>query len=111
MAAAWMQADVEAIVALFAPDGVFIAPGGRAQGHAAIAALASAFFAQPRSISVTIQRVLVEDNVGAVEWVWSEVASATNARQTMQDAIVFELRDGKLTYWREYFDPAQTHPI
>ena len=37
MTAAWTQADIPTIVDLFAPDGVFISPGGRAQGHTAIA--------------------------------------------------------------------------
>lgn len=111
MAAAWADADIPAIVALFVPDGVFISPGGRAEGQAAIAALAGAFFAQPRMVSISIGRVLLQGNLGAAEWVWDEIDPATHKRQIMQDAIVFELRDGKLIYWREYFDPAQQQPL
>lgn len=111
MATAWIQADIPAIVDLFAPDGVFISPGGRAEGHTAIAALATAFFAASLALTVTIRRVLVNGDVGAIEWIWTETDPATNQRRTMEDAIVFELRDGKLIYWREYFDPAQTREL
>jgi limonene-1,2-epoxide hydrolase len=60
---------------------------------------------------VTIRRVLVDGNVGAVEWIWNEVDPATNQRRTTEDAIVFELCEGKVIYWREYFDPAQTQAV
>jgi limonene-1,2-epoxide hydrolase len=29
----------------------------------------------------------------------------------MEDAVVFELRDGAIVYWREYFDPLQEHEL
>jgi uncharacterized protein (TIGR02246 family) len=111
MAAAWLDADVSEILSLFAPDGVFISPGGRAQGHAAIAALASSFFAGSYVVEIEIRRVLADGNTGAVEWIWSEASRATSQRRDMEDAIVFELRDGQLIYWREYFDPAQARLV
>ena len=111
MAAAWMRADVAAILGLFAPDGVFISPGGRAEGHAAIAELAGAYFAAAPALTVSIGRVLADGTLGAVEWVWTETDGATGTQRTMEDAIVFELRDGKLIYWREYFDPAQVREL
>jgi len=111
MAAAWMQADAPAIVALFAVDGVFISPGGRAQGHAAIAAQAAEFFAGTAGVAVTIRRVLLDGNAGAVEWIWHETNRATGESRTIEDAIVFELREDKFSYWREYFDPSQVREV
>jgi len=111
MAAAWVHADIPAVLALFAPDGAFITPAGRARGHAAIATLASSFFAASYVVEIEIRRVLASGNEGAIEWIWSEASRATNERRDMEDAIVFELRDGRLTYWREYFDPAQTRLV
>jgi uncharacterized protein (TIGR02246 family) len=111
MARAWMQQDVEAIAALFSDDGIFISPGGMARGREAIAAAARAFFAEADDVEVTITRILVAEQAGAVEWRWQETSRSTGERRTMEDAIVFELRDGKLTYWREYFDPAQTEQL
>jgi uncharacterized protein (TIGR02246 family) len=111
MAMAWMQRDVTTIVALFSDDGQFITPGGAVRGQAAIAAATTKFFARPVAVTVTITRVLVDGAQGAVEWIWRETNSTTGAHRTMEDAIVFELRDDKLAYWREYFDPAQTHEL
>ena len=111
MGAAWIAGDVAAIVDLFAADGVFISPGGRAEGHSAIASVADAYFAAAPAVSISIRRVLADGNLGAVEWVWTETDPATNQRRTIEDAIVFELRDGKLIYWREYFDPAQVREL
>jgi uncharacterized protein (TIGR02246 family) len=105
-ARAWEQADAEAIVADYAPDATFISPGGRLQGHQAIRAAAEAFFAAATGVEVTITRMLLDGSQGAVEWIWSETNRADGNRRTAEDAIIFELRDGKLIYWREYFDTA-----
>jgi uncharacterized protein (TIGR02246 family) len=111
MVVAWIQADVPAILALFVVDGVLISPGGRAQGHAAIAAQAAEFFAGTRSVTATIKRVLLDGDAGAVEWIWRETNQATGESRTIEDAIVFELREGKFSYWREYFDPRQIREV
>ncbi len=103
-ARAWEQADPQAIVADFTPDGVLISPGGRWQGHAALREAAQSFFAGASSIKVAITRILVDGDQGAVEWTWSETRKATGQRHSMDDAIIFSVRDGKITYWREYID-------
>jgi uncharacterized protein (TIGR02246 family) len=110
MAIAWVQRDISAIVSLFAEDGALITPGGAARGQAAIASMITTFFAQPVAVAVTITRVLVDGSQGAVEWIWRET-STSGAERTLEDAIIFEVRDGKVVYWREYFDPTQTHEL
>jgi uncharacterized protein (TIGR02246 family) len=111
MAMAWMQRDVTTIVALFTDDGVFVTPGGIARGQAAIATAATTFFARPNTMMVTITRVIVDGSQGAVEWTWRETSGTTGADRTMEDAIIFALRDDKVAYWREYFDPTQSHAL
>lgn len=111
MAQAWMRADIPAIVELFTTDGVFASPGGAARGQEAIAAVAEAFFRQVVAVQVDVQRVLVDGNRGVVEWTWRETARGATEDRSMEDAIVFEVRDGKLCFWREYFDPGQTQPL
>jgi uncharacterized protein (TIGR02246 family) len=111
MAMAWMQRDITTIVALFTDDGEFITPGGAARGRAAITAVATKFFAQPVKVTVTITRLLVDGAQGAVEWIWRETSSTSGEDRIMEDAIIFALRDDKLAYWREYFDPAQTRKL
>jgi uncharacterized protein (TIGR02246 family) len=105
-AQAWQAADPEAIVRDFAPDGRFIAPGGRWQGRAAIGAAAADFFAHIAAVRISITRILVDGDQGAVEWTWSEQRLGSDQWHTVEDAIVFEVRHGQLIYWREYFDTA-----
>ncbi len=108
-ARAWERADLSAIVADFAPDGVLISPGGRWQGHDALRAAAMSFFADAMDVQVIVTRVLLDGDAGAVEWTWSETRRADGRRRGVEDAIVFVVRDGQIVYWREYFDTA-VHP-
>lgn len=103
---AWENADLDAIPADFAADGVFISPGGRWQGRDAIRKAAEAFFAVSTDVQVELKRVIISGDEGAAEWVWHETRRTDGKRLSAEDAIVFQLRDGKITYWREYFDTA-----
>jgi len=105
-ARAWEQEDVEAIVADFASDGVLISPGGRWQGHEALRAAATAFFAVATEVRITVTRILLDGDQGAVEWTWSETRRSDGLRITAEDGIIFHLRDGLILTWREYFDTA-----
>lgn len=110
-ARAWMDADYEAIVADYAPDGILSTPGGTWQGREAIRGAAAAFYESAGAVEVSVQRVLLDGDQGAVEWTWSETARASGRRVTMEDAIVFVLRDGQIAYWREYFDTAPLRAV
>ncbi|MEM7131094.1 MAG: nuclear transport factor 2 family protein [Chloroflexota bacterium] len=102
---AWQRADVDAIGADFAEDGLFISPGGRWQGPEAIMQTAREFFVVCSEVQVEIRRILLDSNQGAIEWVWHETRKDDGQTYTMEDAIIFELRDGQIIYWREYFEP------
>jgi len=104
-ARAWENEDLEAIVADFAPDGVLVSPGGSWQGLDAIRAAAEGFFAGVTDVRIEVTRVLLDGDAGAAEWTWTERRS-DGTRRTAEDAVVFELRDGRIARWREYFDPA-----
>jgi uncharacterized protein (TIGR02246 family) len=106
-ARAWEEADLDAIPGDFAPDGWLISPGGRWQGPAAIREAAERFFWFAKDVRVEITRVLIDGDEGAAEWTWSETRLETGQRHTAEDAIIFELRDGQIIYWREYFDTAE----
>jgi uncharacterized protein (TIGR02246 family) len=111
-AQAWMQQDIGLALEDFAVDAVFISPGGRWQGWDAIRRAAEGYFAVAAQVTVKIVRVLYDGRYGAVEWTWEETQRSTGLRHAADDAIIFELRDGKIVYWREYFDTAQlAHPL
>ncbi len=105
-ARAWEQGNVDACVADFAADALFMSPGGRWQGHTEIRAVITAFFTTASDVKVEITRVMLDGQQGAIEWTWSEVRQSDGKRHMAEDAIIFELQDDKIVYWREYFDTA-----
>lgn len=104
-ARAWEAGDLDAIVADFAPDGVLASPGGTWEGPGEIRTAAEGFFEAAESVTVDVTRVLVDSDAGAVEWTWTEKRAGET--YVAEDAIIFELRDGEIVYWREYFDPSE----
>lgn len=104
---AWIQANIELALPDFAPDAIFQSPGGRWVGHDQIRGAANKFFQGATDLKITITRLVFDGRVGAVEWTWEERVRATNKRHMAEDAIVFEITDGKIVYWREYFDTVQ----
>lgn len=106
-ARAWEAKDLDSITADFAPDGVLVSPGGAWRGPKEIRKAAEAFFQSATAVEVEVTRVLLDGDAGAVEWTWTE-HRPDGRRATAEDAIVFELdADGRISYWREYFDPAE----
>ena len=104
-ARAWENADIPAALADFAPDGVLISPGGRWQGHAAIAQALADFWKTVLSVRVTVTRAFLAGDLGAAEWTWEETRLDGSLHRA-EDGIVFVLAAGKIVYWREYFDTA-----
>ena len=112
MAAAMMRQDDDAIVAFFADDAVMIAPSGRFVGKQAIYAAGHGFNQAYENIIIKVKEVICCAGQGVVEWSFAETRKADGWTHVMEDAIVFHLRnDGKVTYWREYFDPDQLNLI
>jgi uncharacterized protein (TIGR02246 family) len=105
-AAAWRSGDLDAIMAGYAPEVLFIAPGIRLEGLAALRENTQRYLAADTDIDVTLTRLILDGEQGALEWTWSATRRADGRRRTVEDAIVFVLREGQLTYWREYFDTA-----
>lgn len=101
---AWENADSEAIIADFAENGVFIAPGTTIKGKKDIKKAAEDYFKGFTDTKVKITRVFSDGKEGGVEWTWSDKNKKTGEKSLIDDAIIFELKDGKIVYWREYFD-------
>jgi uncharacterized protein (TIGR02246 family) len=101
---AWVARDADALAQLFLPEGELIVPGQWWQGQARIRAEISKFAQQYIDVSITIRRIIVDGNQAAVEWHYEDTEKATGKRHQMDDAIVIEVKDGRISYWREYFD-------
>ena len=103
-AMAWESQDARAIANDFAADAVFIAAGLRFEGQQQIQQAARDYFQQFHRTSVKIKRIVIDGNEGAVEWDWRDRERNTNREGFAEDAIVFELKNGKIVYWREYIE-------
>lgn len=101
---AWITRDADALTQLFTPNGELIVPGQRWQGQARIQEEISKFAQQYTEVSITIKRVIVDGNQAAVEWHYEDTEKATGKRNKADDAIVIEIKEGRISYWREYFD-------
>ncbi|MBE9045741.1 nuclear transport factor 2 family protein [Pleurocapsales cyanobacterium LEGE 10410] len=103
-AKAWEQQDAEAIANDFAQDAIFIAAGFKFEGKQQIEQAARDYFKQFERTEVEIKRVIISDRQGAVEWDWRDFNRQTGKEGYAEDAIIFELEDGKIVYWREYIE-------
>lgn len=103
-AEAWETADSEQLIADFAEDSLFVVPGSTFRGKQQIKAAAERYFAEFTATDVTIKRIIVNGNEGAVTWSWRDTTRETGENSFAEDAIIFELEAGKLKYWREYID-------
>ena len=103
-AQAWQNQDATAIASDFTKDALFIAAGFKFQGKQKIEQAAQDYFQQFHNTTVEIKNVIVEGNKGAVEWDWRDRNRKTGQKGFAEDAIVFELTDGKIIYWREYIE-------
>jgi len=102
-AQAWENQDAKAIADDFAEDAIFIAAGFKYQGKQKIEQAARDYFNSVDRTTVTIKNIVIEENKGAVEWDWRDFNKA-GKEGFAEDAIVFELAEDKIIYWREYIE-------
>lgn len=105
-AQAWSDHDLDTIMTDYAPDIEYITPIGRFTGTAELRDQNERYLAAYTDIQVDLTRLIVDGEQGALEWTWSETRVADGLRRSVDDAIVFVIRNHKIVYWREYFDTA-----
>ena len=101
---AWVARDADALAQLFTPDAQLIVPGQRWQGQAKIREEVAKFARLYTDVQITVHRTIVDGNRAAVEWHYEDTEKATGKRSQADDAIVIEVTNGRISYWREYFD-------
>lgn len=107
-AEAWENQDTQAITADFAGDATFIAAGVEFNGQQQIQKAAQDYFKQFTNTKVKIKRMIIDGDRGAVEWAWSDRNRQTGNPSYADDAIIFELENNKIVYWREYIERQET---
>lgn len=97
--------DVQATADWLA-DGVLTAPRGVRVPTAEILGVIEGWHRDFMNLHVDL-RSLVASADGtwlAIEWTWDVTRKSDGARSLTPDAIIVQLRDGKILQWREYFD-------
>lgn len=84
---------------------VLVSPGGEWSSHELAAAM-KGFHQDYQDLKVTIKNVFAtaDGSKVAVEWDWTVTRRKDGLRGTTADAIIADLKDGKILSWREYFD-------
>lgn len=102
----WAKGDLDAIMAFFADDAVYhnipIAP---VTGTDAIRQTIAGFTTGVESVEFRVLHIAGEGDVVLTERV--DVFVFANGRIELPVSGTFELRDGKIAAWRDYFDMQQ----
>src|SRR5947209_11052674 len=103
--AAWGSNDVVKIMSHFAEDATFdIGPSyPRLSGRDAIQKLMTAFFAGGKCVDLEVQHLAVDGNVVMMERQDHWIVDGQQKSWPVMGA--YEVQDGKITAWREYFYP------
>ena len=108
-ASAWAAGDVDAIAGAFSDPCEFIVPGMRLTHPHEIRRAAEDHRARYRDVHVEVQRIISQGESAAVEWTWTDTDRKTGTVARVQDAIVLQVAEGQLIYWREYLDCTAAH--
>jgi limonene-1,2-epoxide hydrolase len=101
--AAWNDIDIPAILDFFAEDAIYHnMPIQPIQGKDAIKGVIEQFSAPFEHCPWQVLNIAAADNVVLTERVDGFVGSGKNVQLPVMG--VFEIRDGKIAAWRDYFD-------
>lgn len=109
--AAWNAHDPDKLAAFYTSDVVYedVTFGEVAHGSAELKKMAAGFFAAVPDLKLEVISVKSYGNAGSVEWVFSGTDSGlyrTGKKFSVRGASVFQLRGGKFSSNRDYYDSA-----
>lgn len=108
--AAFNGQDVEGLLRCFAPDGSYVDGFfGEHRGHGQLREMFERMFREGRDYRWRMARIVESPETAAAEWDFSYVVSEAVPRSagraiSFPGMSVFELVDGRVTAYREYFD-------
>ncbi len=102
---AWPRKNVEELLAFFSDDAVYHnIPMEPARGKAAIKAVINSFLPMSKSIEFKILHTTAAGNVVMNERI--DIFDTGSKKISLPVAGVFEVNNGKISAWRDYFDMA-----
>ena len=106
-ARAWEKQDFTLAASDWLPTAVLMSPEGNTPAPQMAASMKD-YFKDFSDLHVTIKNVFAspDGRKVAIEWDWAITRKKDGKRGISHDAIIVDLRDGKIASWREYYDPA-----
>ena len=102
---AWSRLSVKELVAYFSEDGIYHnMPAGPVAGHEALRTFIGAFVANWENTDWEIINLLAHGDIVVVERMDRTVAAGKPV--DLPCCGVFEMKNGKIAVWRDYFDMA-----
>lgn len=107
---AFNRQDVAALVACFTPDATYTDMFfGPHTGTAALRAMFERMFREGRDYTWTMDMVVQSEDTAAAEWTFGYVVTdaiprSAGRRVRFRGMSLFELEDGRIARYREYFD-------
>lgn len=102
-ARAWMTGDTALVRSILHEDALLAYPRRRVDRDTWVAELA-AFHESNVDTRIYVHRIVVDGETFAVEWQFATTDRATGERTAVGDAIIGEVRDGRISLWKEYLD-------
>jgi ketosteroid isomerase-like protein len=106
-ARAWEKQDFTLAASDWLPTAVLTSPEGNTPANNMAAAMKD-YFKDFSDLQVTVKNVFAspDGKKVAIEWDWAITRKKDGKRGISHDAIMVDLKDGKIASWREYYDPA-----
>jgi ketosteroid isomerase-like protein len=106
-ARAWEKQDFTLAAADWLPTAVLMSPEGNTPAPEMPASMRD-YFKDFTDLHVTIKNLIVSPDGKkiAIEWDWAIIRKRDGKHGISHDAIMVDLKDGKIASWREYYDPA-----
>ena len=109
--AAWNAHDADKVASFYTDDVIYedVTFGLIAHGHAELRKMAADFFASVPDLKLEVVSNTSMGNRGCVEWIFSGTDAGlykTGKKFSVRGASVYELRGGKFSSNRDYYDSA-----
>ena len=104
----WRMDDAEVVTSAHAPSSVLLNAWETVRGHDELRTSLGQYSQNYTDTEVEVHRVVYDGQNIAVNQTWRCTNRVTGVRGGDQDLIIGVMQDGKIWYWREYFDPDQS---
>ena len=102
-AKAWETGDIEILSEILHEDVIFAYPGRRLNKQETLADLVD-YNKSFKDTKIYISKIIANGDDLAVEWQFASTSIKTGNRTAVSDAIIGNVKDGKIIVWKEYLD-------